>query len=375
MQNPFSSFFLGGFECADHINRSGYRVNLLENTQHDLRVEEDYKLLLDIGITSVREGICWSSVEVSPGKYDFSEVLNRINVAEKLGIQQIWDMIHFGYPDDLFPTHPKFSERFTQLCIEFVRFYKRNSTQKLLIVPINEISFLSWFSGDARGTVPFLENSGWDIKYHLCKAAISGIKAIKEEDSSATIILVEPLVKVHQNGLLSDEKLFEINEYQFEAADMISGIICPELGGSSDLFDILGVNYYWNCQWVEGGETVYWPDPINARIPLRKLLFAAYLRYEKPIFISETGHFGEGRVEWLQEIGRECEAVINAGIPFWGVCIYPVTDRPDWDNLLEYSNCGIFDLDTQGNRIPHLEYIEELKRQRLHFYNSLVNLT
>ncbi|WP_332028033.1 hypothetical protein [Kaistella sp.] len=372
MQNPFSSFFMGGFECADHINRSGERVNLLEITQHHLKVEEDYKLLIDMGITSVREGICWSAVEVSPGKFDFSEVLNRIKIADKLGIQQIWDMIHFGYPDDLFPTHPKFCDRFTQLCTEFVKFYKQNSTQNLLIVPINEISFLSWFSGDARGTVPFLERSGWDIKYHLCKAAVLGIKAIKQEDSSATIILVEPLVKVHQNGLLSEEKLFKINEYQFEAADMISGRICPELGGNPNLFDILGVNYYWNCQWIEGGETVYWPDAIKARVPLRKLLFGAFLRYEKPLFISETGHFGEGRVEWLQEIGEECRSVINAGIPFWGVCIYPVTDRPNWDNLLEYSNCGIFDLDKEGNRIPHAEYIEELKTQQLNFNNILI---
>lgn len=367
MQNPFSSFFLGGFECADQINRSGERVNLLEVTQHDLRVEEDYQLLLDIGITSVREGICWSSVEIYPGVFDFSEVLSRIRVGQKLGIQQIWDMIHFGYPDDLFPTHPKFCDRFVHLCVEFVRFYNQNSLQPLLIVPINEISFLSWFSGDARGTVPFLEKSGWDMKYHLCKAAILAIKAIKIECPSVHIILVEPIIKVHQNGFLASEDLQKINEYQFEAADIITGKLCPELGGNITLFDILGVNYYWNCQWVEGGETLIWPDLSETRIPLRLLLQEAYLRYNKPMFVSETGHFGEGRVEWLEEISQECLAVVKSGIPFWGICIYPVTDRPDWDNLLDYSNCGIFDLDNFGNRIPHLEYIESLKEQQIKF--------
>ncbi|OAQ41770.1 hypothetical protein A5893_01245 [Pedobacter psychrophilus] len=367
MQNPFSSFFLGGFECADQINRSGERVNLLEITQHHLRVEEDYQLLLDIGITSVREGICWSSIETSPGLFDFNEVLNRIKIGEKLGIQQIWDMIHFGYPDDLFPTHPKFCSRFTNLCIEFVRFYNQHSLQPLLIIPINEISFLSWFSGDVRGTVPFLEKSGWDMKYHLCKAAILAIKAIREESPLAKIILVEPLVKVHQNGILSAEELQKINEYQFEAVDIIKGRLCPELGGNNMLFDILGINYYWNCQWVEGGETVYWPDILKVRVPLRQLLKESYLRYNKPIFISETGHFGQGRVEWLEEISEECLAIKQAGIPFFGICIYPVTDRPDWDNLLDYSNCGIFDLDAIGNRIPHIEYIESLKVQQIKF--------
>lgn len=370
MQNPFSSYFLGGFECADQINRSGQRVNLLENTEHDVRAEEDYRLLSEMGITSVREGICWSNVETAPYEFDFSEVLNRMQIAQKLGIQQIWDMIHFGYPADLYPTHPLFSDRFVSLCGAFVRFYKQHCGEPLLIVPINEISFLSWFSGDVRGTVPFLERSGWDIKYHLCKAAVLAIKAIKEEDFSATVILVEPLIKVHTNNLVTEEHLYKINQYQFEAADMITGKLCPELGGSSDLVDVLGLNYYWNCQWVEGGDTVYWPDPLQKRTPLRQMISDAYVRYQKPIFLSETGHFGEGRVQWIEEITEECISAANLGIPFWGICIYPVTDRPDWDDLSSYSNCGIFDLDAANNRIPHHEYIEAIKNQQIKLKNN-----
>lgn len=362
MQNPFSSYFIGGFECADHLNRSGERVNLLKNTEHDIRAEEDYRLLLDMGITTVREGICWSEVEVAKNQFDFSEVLNRIQIGEKLGIQIIWDMIHFGYPEDLYPTHPKFSERFVHLCTAFVRFYKKHASQPLLIVPINEISFLSWFSGNVRGTVPYLENSGFDMKYHLCKAAILGIKAIKVEDPGATIILVEPLINVHNNGLLSEEELFKLNDYQFEAVDMISGRMHPELGGHENLLDIFGLNYYWNCQWVEGGETVYWPDPLKKRLPLHQMIQEVFLRYGKPIFLSETGHFGEGRVEWIEEIAAECEELSHNGVPFWGICIYPVTDRPDWDDLSSYSHCGIFDLDAANNRIPHLEYIASVKK-------------
>jgi len=33
----FTTFFMGGYECADHINRSGERINLLKETQHDIR--------------------------------------------------------------------------------------------------------------------------------------------------------------------------------------------------------------------------------------------------------------------------------------------------------------------------------------------------
>jgi len=363
--NPFQTFFMGGFECADHINRSGERINLLEETEHDIRVAEDYKLLSDIGIKVVREGICWSSVEKRAGKFDFSEVLFRMQAAEEYEIQQIWDLIHFGYPDGIYPTHPKFCERFVNLCQAFVKFYKANSKQPLFVVPINEISFLSWHSGDVRGTVPFAVNSGWDIKYHLCKAAILGINALKQAAPECRIILVEPLVKIHAFAGEDEAHLQDRNEHQFQAMDIIAGRICPELGGEESFLDILGFNYYWNCQWEGWSETLPWPETDLRRKPLSEMLEDAYRRYGKPIFLSETGHFGCGRAEWLEEVTSECIAASNKGVEFYGLCIYPVTDRPDWDDLSSYSNCGIWDLDDEGNRLPHAAVINSIASQML----------
>lgn len=364
----FKSYLMGGFECADHINRHGQRVNLLKETEHHLRVHGDYRLLTSLDIYTVREGICWSEVEKTEGEYDFSEVLNRIRAARETGIQQIWDLIHFGYPDGLFPTHPHFADRFEKLCRAFVRFFRKHSSEILYVVPINEISFLSWLSGDDRGTVPFAVNSGWDIKYHLCKAALQGIRAMKQEDPECKIVLVEPLVKVH--GPDSDEISIR-NEYQFEAMDIIAGRRCPELGGDESYLEILGFNYYWNCQWKADAESLCWPDHSNERIPLHQLLLNAYQRYKKPMFLSETGHFEDSRAEWLDEVAAECIIAAHEGVDFHGICIYPVTDRPDWDNLCVYSRCGIFDLDEEKNRIPdpayvlsiykHSEFIEEIE--------------
>ena len=353
---------MGGFECADHINRHGDRVNLLKETQHDLRVREDYQLLSDMGIQTVREGICWSEVEKVPGVYDFSEVLNRMNAAKDFGIQQIWDLIHFGYPDGIFPTHPHFIWRFENLCRAFVQFYKTHFTETLFVVPVNEISFLSWHSGENRGTVPFAIHNGWDIKYHLCKAALQGIRILKEELPDCKIVMVEPLVKIHSRN--DDDDVSHRNEYQFEAMDIIAGRMCPELGGNETYLEILGFNYYWNCQWKGEAESLDWPDLLQERTSLKDLLTQVYQRYNKPIFLSETGHFGEGRVNWLEEISSECFAAREEGVDFQGICIYPVTDRPDWDNLSSYSQCGLFDLDENKNRLPEVAYIESLKNQQ-----------
>lgn len=372
----FKTFFMGGFECADHINRQGKRVNLLKETQHDLRVEEDYRLLLDLNIKVIREGICWSAVERVPYIFDFSEVRNRLRIAEKLGIQVIWDLCHFGYPDGIFPTHPLFTDRFMALCRAFALFHRQNTRAQLMVVPINEISFLSWHSGEVRGTVPFAINSGFDIKYHLCKAAIEGIHVLRQTVEECEIFLVEPLVKIHRGtSEITEQELNELNLHQFQAIDIISGRLCPELGGSIALFDKIGVNYYHSNQWDHDEMTLHWPERERKLTPLSELLLSTYSRYNKPIIISETGHFGVGRKQWLEEISLECVKALEAGVDLEGICIYPVIDRPDWDNLQNFHNSGIFDLDEEKNRIPHSASVEAIRNCTPLFphNNSMVN--
>ena len=354
---------MGGYECADHINRSGKRINLLKETEHDKRASEDFRLLASLGIKVAREGICWSDVETAPFVYDFSEVNNRLRAATENGIQVIWDLCHFGYPEGMIPTHPQFPERFMSLCRAFALWHKEATSEPLFVVPINEISFLSWHSGDVRGTVPFAINSGFDIKYHLCKAAIAGIEVLKQTDPTCKVLLVEPLVKIHPaNDEISQEELEELNSHQFQAMDIIAGKQCPELGGSTDLYDFLGFNYYYNNQWDHLDQTLHWPAVERPLTPLSELLKTAYHRYSCPIILTETGHFGSGRSQWIEEISIECRKAITEGVDLRGICIYPVIDRPDWDNLDNYHDCGIWDLDEKKNRIANESYVNSVKK-------------
>lgn len=367
---PFNSYFWGGFECADHINRSGDRINLLMETEHDQRVWEDYVLLKELGVETVREGICWSNVEKTPYRYDFSEVQARIEAARELGVQQVWDLCHFGYPDDLIPTHPRFTDRFVSLCRAFALFFKQRTNEKLFVVPINEISFLSWHSGDVRGTVPFAVNSGFDIKYHLCKAAIKGVEALKEVDPTCQILLVEPMIHIHPGEMGTNEEVWQLNEDQYQAMDIMMGRMCPELGGTTLHVDFLGFNYYHDCQWEHRGAPLPWPEVnpmLSRRIPLSRLLKNAYERYGKPIVLSETGYFDEQRAKWIEEISRECLEAVVMGTDLRGICIYPVIERPDWDNLNNWHRSGLWDLDVFRNRIPHEESLLTLKTFREKF--------
>jgi hypothetical protein len=364
---PFKTFLIGGYECADLVNKFGNRIDLLRLSGHDTHVLEDYQRLSAMGIKTVREGIRWSFVERSPGGYDFSEVKNRMEAAQKTGIQQLWDICHFGYPDGLMPTHPQFAERLTRLCVAFTKLYRYHSDDPLVITPINEMSFLSWLAGDARGTVPFAAGCGFDQKYHLCKAAISAIAAIKEADTEAKIMLVEPLVQVHpQLGQEPNEAISGFNEAQFQAMDMITGRMCKELGGSAEHMDFAGFNFYYNNQWEHCGPVLGWCKE-KRRASFATLLKEAYKRYNIPVVLSETGHFGEDRSAWMELITEDCIESIQTGIPLKGVCIYPVLDRPDWDFPENLIPCGIWSYNQRHERSTDLAYLDTVRscHQRL----------
>ncbi|WP_138993429.1 amine oxidase [Larkinella sp. C7] len=348
--NPFQSFWMGGYECTDQLNAWGNRVDFLHITGHLQRIDDDYRNLDPFGIQTVREGIRWSQVEKRPYQYDWQTLAFMMERGRMAGIQQVWDLCHFGFPDDLTPLHPLFARRFAALCRSFVAFYRSVDPYSTLIVtPINEVSFLSWLGGDARGTSPYCVGQGWEVKYGLMRAYIEGVAALREADPSIRILTTEPLVNVVPPLDATPEQLAFAalaHDNQFQATDMLSGRICSELGGQPDYLDVVGLNYYYNNQWIAGsGDFLPWANEgFDPRWrPLRDLFREVYRRYQRPIVLSETSHPGEDRPQWIQFVARESAAVLSGGIPLWGICLYPIIDRPDWDHLTPWHQAGLWD--------------------------------
>ncbi|MCE7042863.1 amine oxidase [Dyadobacter sp. CY312] len=360
---------MAGFECTDQLNASGDRVDLLQITGHLDIIREDYARIGSLGIRTVREGIRWSVVEYLPYQYNFNTVLSMMMAGKETGVQQIWDICHFGYPTDLSPFHPHFTSRFVALCEAFVHFYvNHNPGEILYVTPINEVSFISWLGGEAGATVPYCTDSGWKVKYALVRAYIAGIKAMKSISKQVRIVTTEPLVNMVPGLNPTTEELFQAeveNAQQYQTVDMLCGRLCPELGGSEDLVDILGFNYYYNNQWIIGGyEFLCWTDPIpDPRWrDLADLLESAYLRYEKPFILSETSHPKEDRPRWISMISSECVKLIERDLPLLGVCLYPIIDRPDWDHPEIWHHSGLWDHDflDKYSRILHQESADAL---------------
>ena len=103
MSNPFgktfASFFQAGFECSSHRRRDGVRLDLIRATGHDKHVLRDYRLCKQLGFGTIRDGLRWHLIEKSPGKYDWSSWLPALEAAERVGVQVIWDLFHYGSPD------------------------------------------------------------------------------------------------------------------------------------------------------------------------------------------------------------------------------------------------------------------------------------
>ncbi|WP_225872311.1 glycoside hydrolase family 1 protein [Pedobacter frigidisoli] len=348
---------MAGFECSDQLNHYGNRVDLLTITGHLDNLVSDYKLLTDFGISTVREGIRWSQVEKTPYVYDFSVVEKMMAAAKSTGIQQIWDICHFGYPDDLTPLHPHFQNRFVAICSAFANFHKTHCPdQQLIVTPINEVGFISWLGGDHASTTPYARGMGWDVKYCLVRAYINAIKAMKQINPTILIMTTEPIVNIVP-ALDADIEMVmqaaEQHEVQFQATDMLTGKMCPELGGSLELVDYMGFNFYYNNQWVASDFSgLPWanlePDPRWKG--LSTLFFEAYERYGKPIVLAETSHPGEHRPNWIELIAKECIKAVIMGIPLEGICLYPIIDRPDWDHLHYWHHSGLWDADADSPR-------------------------
>lgn len=360
---------MAGYECSDQLNHHGDRVDLLKETGHADFISRDYALLEPFDIATVREGIRWSQVEQKPYQYDFSTVAAMIDAARMHGIQQIWDICHFGYPDDLSPLHPHFTARFVALCSAFANFYKVYCPGvQLLVTPINEVGFISWLGGDHASTTPYAKGMGWDVKYALIRSYIQGIKAMKSIHSDVAVLTTEPIVNIVPPLYATEETLVkaeEAHEIQYQAMDMLTGRMCPELGGSMDLIDYMGVNFYYNNQWILD-EFTFLPWFNEDEDPrwrgLSSLLQEAYQRYGKPIVLAETSHPGEHRPNWIRFITAECIKTLQYGVPLMGVCLYPIIDRPDWDHLHVWHHSGLWDADAENpfDRRLNLPYAREI---------------
>ena len=366
----FPTFFISGFECSTFLWKDKKRRNLVAETQHDRFATQDYELLRHLGIAVAREGIPWPLVD-KDGVYDFSCIDPMIEAMRAQKILPIWDLCHYGYPDDLDPYTDAFTERFAAYCKAAAAYVIPKLHGPYFFTPINEITFFAFCGGEWGWVAPYktTRDDRYRFRLALCKAAIAGVKAIREVEPAARMVHIDPLVQVVAPRDRPDQQQAAWHETYidtFLAWDVLYGMEHPELGGSPEILDIVGANNYsfGQMEYREKGPHQAL-EPHDERIkPLCDLLRTVWERYKRPMIIGETSGMNEGREDWLRDVMDESLAAVDAGIDLHGICLFPAVDMPDW-HTGQWLHNGLCDIVPEGEVLKRVEcapYVAELRR-------------
>src|SRR5690606_36539680 len=204
-QRIFSSFLMAGYECSSHRRNDGRRLDLLDSTGHARFAAQDYRQLAPLGISSIRDGLRWHLIERRPGHYDWSGFLPMLHAARECGLQVIWDLCHYGYPDDLDIWRPEFVARFERFAAAVAQLMKDEGIDTPFYSPINEISFWSWAGGAEAYFNPCARHRGAELKHQLVRASIAAIEAIRAVTPQARFVQCDPLINVISRTHRADE--------------------------------------------------------------------------------------------------------------------------------------------------------------------------
>lgn len=303
----FRSFLQAGFECADITwprgRMAGRRQDLIRQTVHmGCRARRHYRIVREHGMITVRDGFPWSQVALLGPQL----IRHRLAAAAETDMEPVWDLVHFGFPNGIDPFSPDFPDHVARFAVTVARTHEHGT---LWLCPVNEPSVTAHFCGQAGQWAPAKRRRGHQLKRNLARATIETIKAVRKVRPDARFLHTDPL-----SG----------HPFQFQALEMVAGRVDSKLGGSPELIDVVGLNFY----------------PHFSGVCLRKGLIEARQRFGRPVIVAETSwHTGWNRHEtparagwtksaWLRYVLAECA---SDGAEVEGVCWYPVIDSPPWN--------------------------------------------
>jgi hypothetical protein len=365
-RGSFASFLQAGFECSSHRRRDGVRLDLIKATGHDKHALGDYRLLRNLGFVTVRDGLRWHRIEQAPGSYDWSSWLPMLEAAEKAGMEVIWDLFHYGSPDCIDPASDDFPRRFTDFAVAALEVRQTVTGKPPLICPLNEINFLSWAVDDGYFPEVGPKQRGW-FKEQLVRTGIMAATAIRERWPDATIIWAEPLIHIapHDRRRQTVRGAERNLQGMYEAYDWLTGLARPELGGDPSLVDVVGWNFSPHNQWYWKGPTI--PMGHHEYRPLADILIEMAERYHKPLFLSETGAEGTAKPSWLHYVCNEVRDAMARGADIRGICWYPITAYPGWDNSRHAETGLLSTVVADGSRHVDQRLLAEFDMQRALF--------
>lgn len=342
-------------------------MNVLESSRHNEFAVQDFLRIKAYGMETVRTAVCWPFIEEVRGRHNFTSAAKLLDAAQIAGVQLVFDILHFGWPDHVDVFSSDFPVRFAAFTHEFVRFLKSRDIREGVVAPVNEISYLSWAGADKAAISPHCIDRGHEFKRNLIRAEIASVQVLRAELPRMRWIAPEPAIHIVGNPDIPGdvEEAVAYTLAQFESWDMLTGRLHPELGGKPEFLDLIGVNFYERNEWLHNSTWISHTDPRYRH--LHQILQDIWNRYRRPLLLAETGTEDDRRGAWFDYIAEEVQLAIENGVPVLGICLYPVVNHEGWDDGRHCHN-GLFDYaDDNGQREIHLPLANALRRAQQRF--------
>ncbi|MEX2540354.1 MAG: family 1 glycosylhydrolase [Trueperaceae bacterium] len=345
-------------------------VDELTWTEHRQRWREDLLLARSVGASAVRYGITWPELEPQPGRFEWQWCDQVVDELSRLGLEPIWDMVHFGVPawlEDGF-LDEGFGPAFARFCGAFARRY-RGTVDKL--TPLNEPYISTYFRAGWGIWPPHLRGRGGFVRllHPIVEGIRSGVREIRAVNPDAEIWLNDGADTFHATAPeLTDEAAQRTRE-RYAAFDLLLGLAVPghethewlvqagyppsALAEEPVAIDVVGLDYYPDTEHDLYLDGQGWPAIRKAERPfgVRRTLLEYAERYRLPLFIAESSHSGsdDERRDWIDYNLSEIAAARRDGAQVIGYTWWPLFDHIDWNTLLQERNgyvcpAGLFHL-------------------------------
>lgn len=335
-------------ENSDFQRRKGgalYRQDEVRLIRHDEFLETDYQLLADIGCVGVRDAARWYVSHPAPNRFDWTWIDRVVAAAEKYHLHLYLDLWHYGYPDWLDLMSDEAPYHFA----EFARQITRRYPSLVYYCICNEPTLMVERAGKRGQWRPFLRGkSGANAVFRqMCKSIILASKAVLEQKPDALLVLPEPW---HATDVHSEDE-------QAAILDTVMGLRHPELGGSSELVSVIGLNHYRD----------------STLPPFHKLIIRAHERWQdKPLWITETSGPPRGwqQTEWFWWMLAECRLAQMSGVELPVFTWAPAISMYDWVHEHRQLHNGIWKIAPDGTRVPNALMPEAIALARSYGYIS-----
>ena len=343
------------------------RRDEMEECGHYKRWREDFDLVKDLGIETLRYGPSYYRAHRSPEQYDWDFADETFNRLKELQIIPIADLCHFGVPDWAGGFN---NAEWPELFARYAGAFARRFPWVRLYTPVNEIFVAAEFSGllgwwNERGT----DDRGFVTALHnLCRANVLAMHEILKVTPNARFVQSESSEYFHSDEPKAIAQAAFMNQRRFLSLDLTYGHpIDVEMfeyllanGMTSEDYHwfrknhvkdrcIMGNDYYiTNEHRVCADGTI---QPSGEIFGYYVITHQYYDRYRLPVMHTETNTKDANRAPaWLKKEWANMHRLQQEGVPILGFTWYSLTDQIDWDTALREKNdrvndCGLYDLD------------------------------